>query len=638
MQLKNLAPLNRNILLAAIIIVMAAALRFFHYTGFSLSNDELSALVRVQFGSFSELVRKGFYVDGHPGGIQIFLFYWVKVFGDSESSIRFPFVVMGVMAVWFSWLSARRWFGETSALFIASGIAFLQFPILYSQIARPYGAGLFFSMLTIYFWTRLVLEAETGNKRKYFDAIGYTAANALMMYNHYFSFLVALIIGITGLFLLKRENRKHYLLAGILSALIFLPHIQITLNHLKIGGVGLWLGKPDYNWLPEHLAYVFNNSYWVVITVILISLVGFIGTKSNRRIYLLRVMLLLWFLMPIAIGFFYSRWVNPVLQHSVVIFSFPFLLFFLFSFPAWKTDTFRAILLGILGVVMLASTLIERKYYKTQHFGEFRDVAARIADADRENGAENITRAISVNNPFYIEYYLKPLGANPKFMQYDNRGGEDLSELKNILETSTTPMFMYAWTKSVPYETDALILHYYPFKLKHVDYNGLSAFTLYTRDSTQEIIKPKHVFEVMNGFETSDYWQVSENLVDSVSPFNGKKCILLKSENEYGPTFQMAAGDIPLKKGNMINVKLLLKTVAENTRAVLVVSLEQWEQTPYLWAASPVSNFAEQNRWSAVFLSTPVKELKSPRDILKVYLWNPGHEEIAIDDMRISVD
>ncbi|MDP2424449.1 MAG: glycosyltransferase family 39 protein, partial [Bacteroidales bacterium] len=113
-------PKNRSLFLALIILLLAAALRFFHYTGFSLSNDELSALVRVQFETFNELVEKGFYVDGHPGGIQTFLFYWVKIFGDSAASLRFPFVVMGVLAVWFSWLTARRWFGDTSALLIAS--------------------------------------------------------------------------------------------------------------------------------------------------------------------------------------------------------------------------------------------------------------------------------------------------------------------------------------------------------------------------------------------------------------------------------------------------------------------------------------------------------------------------------------
>jgi hypothetical protein len=165
----------KQIHLWLIIAIMAAAaiLRFINFAGFSLSNDELSALVRVQFNTFRELVDNGFFVDGHPGGIQVFLFYWVKLFGESEASLRFPFVIMGVAAVWFSWLTAKLWFGKTSALFVAACMALLQFPILYSQIARPYGSGLFFAMLTAYFWTRLIFYFDTNSRRKYFDTTGY---------------------------------------------------------------------------------------------------------------------------------------------------------------------------------------------------------------------------------------------------------------------------------------------------------------------------------------------------------------------------------------------------------------------------------------------------------------------------------
>jgi hypothetical protein len=624
--------------LILVILAVAAILRFINFAGFSLSNDELSALVRVQYETFRDLVDNGFFVDGHPGGIQVFLFYWVKLFGDSEASLRFPFVIMGVAAVWFSWLTAKLWFGKTSALFVAASMALLQFPILYSQIARPYGSGLFFAMLTAYFWTRLVFYFDPNSRRKYFDTAGYILATSLMMYNHYFSFMLAFVMGVTGLFLLRKENLWYYLGAGLASAILFSPHIYITLNHLGIGGVGLWLGKPEYDWLLKHLAYLFNNSSWVIVMVIFISLSGYLsGQKEERKTWLFRLIALIWFLVPIAVGFFYSRWVNPVLQHSVVIFSFPFLLLLLFSFPFWKADFKRLAMLVLLSAAILGSTVFHNDHYNSQHFGEFKDVAARIAEWDQEFGEENITRAISVNNPFYIEYYLKRHDADPEFKQYDNRGGRDLFELKNILASSNTPYFAYAWTKMVPYETHDLIRFHYPHTVQHFDFDGLSAVTLYANAPDFASAQPEPVFSIQSYFGPENLWRVPLWALDTSLSYSGKYSIRMNADLEFGPTFDVPAGDVQISEGSMVKVRVMVNTPLESSKALVIFTLEQWDSPIYSWISSSMSNYAIPNEWSPVFLTVPVNNLKSTRDLMKIYIWNPGKETLFVDDLRIEV-
>jgi len=72
-----------------IILLLAALLRFYNYAGWSLSNDELSALSRLQFDSFGEMIRQGVMLgDFHPAGVQVFLWFWVKVFGNSVVAVR----------------------------------------------------------------------------------------------------------------------------------------------------------------------------------------------------------------------------------------------------------------------------------------------------------------------------------------------------------------------------------------------------------------------------------------------------------------------------------------------------------------------------------------------------------------------
>lgn len=636
--MKLFKNINLHTMLLLIIMLAAAFVRFYHYTGFSLSNDELSALVRVQYDSFSELVEKGFFVDGHPGGIQVFIFYWVKLFGDSEASLRFPFVVMGILAVWFAYLTARLWFGKTSALYIAACISFLQFPLVYSQIARPYGAGMFFTMLTTYFWTRLVFYFDPKSPGKYLDTAGYVLGTALMMYSHYFSFLLAFIIGVTGLFYVRRENLWYYIVSGLACVLLFLPHINITLNHLSIGGVGLWLGKPESSWLLQHIYFLFNNSGWLLIIVLLISMSGYLsGYRVEKHTWRFRLIALIWFLIPITVGFYYSLWVNPVLQHSVVIFSFPFLLFILFSFPFWQTDKVRSALLAILALALIASTFVQNRYYGRQHFGEFRDIAAKIVDWDNQYGESNITRAISVNNPFYIEYYLKKHNANPTFLQYDNRGGRDLFELKAILQHSHTPYFAYGWTKMVPYETHDLIRFYYPYTLHHYDYEGLSAVTLFSKKPEGSLPEPVPDFRISSNFGPLNLWHTPASALDSSEVYSGKFSIRLSEYLEFGPTFSSPAGDVKVAEGSVVKARAMIKTREESSKILLVMTLEQWDSPIYSWVASSVSNYAVPDEWSPVFLTVPVRELKSTRDILKIYLWNPGKEDCYVDEMIIEV-
>src|SRR5688572_14049097 len=57
------------------ILLVAAILRFYHYSDWSLSNDELSALNRLRYDSFTEVMKHGVMLnDMHPPGIQAFLY------------------------------------------------------------------------------------------------------------------------------------------------------------------------------------------------------------------------------------------------------------------------------------------------------------------------------------------------------------------------------------------------------------------------------------------------------------------------------------------------------------------------------------------------------------------------------------
>ncbi len=609
---------KRYWLLTGLILLVALALRLTGL-GFSYSNDELSALVRVRFDSFSQLVDDGFYVDGHPGGIQVFLYYWVKLFGMSEWAVRLPFALTGVLAVYFAIRVFTRWFGPTAGLLTGAFLAFLEFSLLYSQIARPYGAGLFFSMIMTWYWTRLLFD----EKPKVSLALAYALAAAACMYTHYFSFLFALIAGVTGLFFLNRKSLFLYIGAGLTAALLFSPHIYITLNHLSIGGVGLWLAKPENAWLLKHVWYIFNESYWILLMVVAIIVTSLVFARKSLILNKFHLISLIFFLAPFLTGFFYSRMVNPVLQHSVLIFTFPFLIALLFSF----SDKIPSRLAGIIVFVVLlagtAQTITGNRYFSKQHFGEFRGIARAIDKWNQQYGQKKITRAISINNPWYLDFYLdQTKSQRTRFEQYDNRGGAQLDSLAGIINNCSTDYFLYAWTKPVPAEINDIIRARFPCVKEHISFEGLAEATLYSKTHQQCIqFSPDTLYKV--------------NLKPELPDNHG---ILTLDSLEYSPGYDGVPADI-LKgqTGIMVaSIGLFSDTIVKG--AILAISFHDENGETIHWLGARADLFCLPGQWNNIRQTIYIPDQKLLNSRMKVYFWNPRKGSIKVRNLSITLE
>lgn len=589
--------------------------------GFSYSNDELSALSRVRFDSFRDLVDNGFYVDGHPGGIQVFLFYWVKLFGMSEWAVRLPFALSSGLGIWFSIRVFRLWFGNTAGLLTGASVALLAFPLLFSQIARPYGSGLTFSMIMLYYWTRLLFDDKSAAK----SAFLYSIFAAACMYNHYFSFLLALIVGITGLFYIKRRNMWLYLGAGFLAALLFSPHIYITLNHLSIGGVGLWLAPPSWSWPALHVLHIFNESLLLFLFVFLIVLAQFFFRKTTAEKNRYRLLALIFFLLPLTVGFFYSRYINPVLQHSVLLFSFPFLPALFFSFSDNFPRKWASILVVSVVLAFSVHTIFGFQYFKQQHFGEFRGVAEAIEKWSEEYHDDGITAAVAVNNPWYLHFYMKNNGEDAiAFSQTDNRGGADLDSLKQILDRCSTPFFIYAWTKPVPPEINDMLLARFPCMSERINFGGLSEAAIYSREHSSACINA---------------WQDTLWVQTKVAGASSADTASI-AYPEYYPGFEGHLTDILPETDSESQLVAIAEVAAgyANSGALLVADFQDENGTSIHWVASKFDLFVQEKVQSRVRLSLPLKEKNLFHKKMKLYVWNPKRNSTGVDKVLLILE
>ena len=298
-------PLKNEHIILGIIILLGFFIRLYHFNSFSLTNDELSAISRLHYQNIPDLLSQGVLIDFHPAGVQIFLYYWVKVFGNSVEAIRLPFILAATLSILFTYLFSKRWFGSTPALLSAAAIAFLSFPVMYSQIARPYASGLLLILVLAWLWSIVLFPSQNERKHIWRYAILLGLAFAFNLYNHYFSALLAFIIGISALVFINRKNYLPYFSATILATVLFIPHIKITLHHLSKGGLSSWLGAPQWNWPIGHISFIFN-SYFILILIVAIIIWLRKDEKITQQYYKIRILLFAYFLLPMLIGLIYS--------------------------------------------------------------------------------------------------------------------------------------------------------------------------------------------------------------------------------------------------------------------------------------------------------------------------------------------
>lgn len=382
-----------------LLVAVGAALRVAELWA-PLTHDELSAILRLRFDTLQGLIQGGVRPDGHPAGMQVLLWLWSHVAGTSVPLLRLPFLLCGIGCIPLMYSLARRWFGRHAALWATTALALSQYTVYYSMPVRPYGIGLFFVLLLLHFWTRLFVE----NRRQWLLLAGYAVCAAACAYLHYFSALVALLLSVAGLFFIRREILWRYLAACAVAILLFVPHLGVTHYQLfELKGVGGWLGRPEASFFCRYLRYLTHHS-WVLLLVMVAAYAVMFDHSVWRPRRKLIIAAALLFLLPMLAGYVYSRAVNPVLQYSVLLFSYPFLLLALAGMVGerhpWRTDA----AVVACGAGLLVTLFAVRKHYDVIQREYIQAAAEAAATAQRDFGKDNVALLLDIH-PDMLAYY-----------------------------------------------------------------------------------------------------------------------------------------------------------------------------------------------------------------------------------------
>ena len=338
---------------AFLILVFAIGLRFWHFGEIQFSHDELSALLRTGYPDFNTLLEKGIKVDGHPAGVQVFLHYYTQWVGYEEWLVKLPFALAGVGTVLLIMASGWALQKPGAGLLAAACLAVMQHFVMYAQVARPYGMGLFFVSLAGYFWIRFFYQSQ-----RWSFLGGFMLAAAAATYTHHFALLLVGLMGLSGLALLPVKKWPRYLLFNLGILVLYLPHLPVFFSQLSLGGIESWLAPPTLAFLPNYFQYLAHYSLWFGAALLLAV---FLVWRKPQDPYFWPG--LLWFGLSFLIGYAYSSQVSAVLQFSGLVFSAPFLLLFIFSRGAGARWLWGIPLILLVGSLSL--------YLKRQHYPYF---------------------------------------------------------------------------------------------------------------------------------------------------------------------------------------------------------------------------------------------------------------------------
>ncbi len=625
--------------IAFVIIIAGSLLRFYNFDGWSLSNDELSALTRLKYDSFSEMIEKGVRTnDMHPPGVQSFLWVWTHLFGTADSIVRLPFVLAGALSVWLFYLTGIRFFGKPAALLSTAAFAALQFPLLYSQLARPYSPGLFFSLLTVYAWSGLLWKDKKWNWK---NAFLFITGGVGCMYSHYFSFMFAGLVGILGLFFLKKERWIAYIACGMAMFVFYIPALNVLVTQFSIGGLGGpegWLGPPSKDALWKYLLFCLNDSLPLLLFYILFSSIVLILYRRNQVWSKQHTVSLILFISPALIAYYYSVYRNPVFQYSILLFNFPFLLLLLFSwFQPLQFTSKHVLPLLLIFCITLYSTVFANHFYSHQFFAPFSDVAEKCAFYTEKYEEAGVDATINVIHPDYIKHYSGKLKPVVKFLQYECNRPEQLIELKKLLADSRARCFIHAWSNNyhAP-ETDLMIKEYFPFLVEKDSFFNAGVL-VYSKDSTlKRISEPPPLYEVSTGFEDNAW--TADTLFKTDSIFcSGKKSMIISESTEFSPGIKDRAENIGFEKGAVFLLNFKYFSHRTTSELKVVVSVDRNGET-ILWRGYPLHLYPPaRSGWTTYYAGYKLQENILADDFVSVYFYNPQKERVWIDELSFRV-
>ncbi|MCX8093628.1 MAG: glycosyltransferase family 39 protein, partial [Candidatus Goldbacteria bacterium] len=204
----------------------------------------------------------------------------VKLFGNSEFTLRFISVLFGIINIFIVYKIARSFFSEEIAFITLILFSMSSYQIYYSQEARMYTMYLAFSLLIIYYFLISI-------KYNSFAYAPYIVFSVLGLYTHIYILFLIIIINLIYFLKYKEDIRENLWIKANMIILVFcLPLLPFLLKTIAIGGVANKVNiilAPIYTFKSFLFGLTVNMNFFVIMMSLFFVFLILISIFSNRR-------------------------------------------------------------------------------------------------------------------------------------------------------------------------------------------------------------------------------------------------------------------------------------------------------------------------------------------------------------------
>lgn len=384
---------NSGSIVLAAILLLGLFFRLYDLGAESLWLDEAVSVKYAELNIYRILLLR----EQTPPLYNVILHVWVRLFGISEFSIRFPSAVFGCFSLFLMYKIGSHLFDRDAGILSALLMAFSVFHIQSSQEARTYSLSVLLTLLSMYFFIKLL------NKKSRRTFIKYGLSSTLLIYSHVYGLFIIIAQNIYFfiMFLLSKESRKvdvrEWFSIQSLLVLLFSPWILIFIRQVAHIQKDFWIETPQISTIISSFKTYSSGSeslLFLFLAVLLFSFISFetrkcsIGLLLNRqvskrcrwnicaldidKIYFL----LIWLMTPIVSPFIISHLSQPIYQiRYTIVASSAFYLLIARGICNVRNQYIKSI--AIVTVVILSLIPI-REYYAEVDNEQWREVAEYI--------------------------------------------------------------------------------------------------------------------------------------------------------------------------------------------------------------------------------------------------------------------
>src|SRR3989338_10272452 len=298
-----------------LILIISLFLRVYYLGNTQIWFDEGQSIWISSLNNISEIFKE-LVISGQQPLHYMLLHLWINFFGKSEFSARSLSVIFGVLTILMSYKISKLMFDRSTGTLCAFLIGFSTFHIYYSQEARPYILTLFLSLLSIYFFIRLL---ENQNIK---ILAGFIISNTLLIYNHYSGISIILIQNIyvlTQYFFNKnlKLNIKTWIISQGIILTLFLPWAVVIMTYYKEKSASLFFWVPPISIDTVIRSFTeFSGSESLLLIFVILFFLNKKTLSLKKNIYYL---LFLWLLTPFIILLAISKIFFPIYHERYVL-------------------------------------------------------------------------------------------------------------------------------------------------------------------------------------------------------------------------------------------------------------------------------------------------------------------------------